>query len=428
MLLACLLYFVGFAMRLWMIHDPPYIVFDEVHFGQFLNNYYKGKFFLDIHPPFAKLVMYGISKVAGYDGSICFESECYSDSDDFYVFLRMTNAIISSMCFPLLFSLLVHSSGSTVPALFASLIAMSETSLYAQHRFILIDGILHTAVCLHLLVVSTCQSNCLAGLTLGMAISCKLTAMGLVPFTIIVMLTRRRFVGTFTVMTVASCVMFILFFIDILLLRDPCQYAKDLLPHDLYDSLFVDRTVVGMAAATVKVPIIMHHLNMKNTRFHPYQSDPSSWPLLTGIWVHIWSSETREINCLGNPVVFLGVFISVCACLIYMNANQVASLSCIGWVVSYIPFLFVSRSMFLYHYQIPLIFGFVAIGCILERLPYHVGLIAFLAAFSGFVYLSPFVYGMRISNRDSRVLFQCWSTGGSRHQALVEEFFDFRLG
>lgn len=36
---------------------PDSVVFDEYHFGRFLNNYLTGNYLFDIHPPLGKLTM-----------------------------------------------------------------------------------------------------------------------------------------------------------------------------------------------------------------------------------------------------------------------------------------------------------------------------------------------------------------------------------
>jgi len=37
--------------RYWRLDRPPAVVFDEHHFGRFTNQYWKGEYFFDIHPP-----------------------------------------------------------------------------------------------------------------------------------------------------------------------------------------------------------------------------------------------------------------------------------------------------------------------------------------------------------------------------------------
>lgn len=40
--------------RYWRLDRPPAVVFDEHHFGRFTNQYWKGEYFFDIHPPLGK--------------------------------------------------------------------------------------------------------------------------------------------------------------------------------------------------------------------------------------------------------------------------------------------------------------------------------------------------------------------------------------
>jgi dolichyl-phosphate-mannose-protein mannosyltransferase len=47
--------------------------FDEVHFGKFAGKYIKTQYFVDVHPPLAKLLITLAAFVFGYDGEFDFK-------------------------------------------------------------------------------------------------------------------------------------------------------------------------------------------------------------------------------------------------------------------------------------------------------------------------------------------------------------------
>ncbi len=49
---------IAAATRYWRLDKPPAVVFDEHHFGRFTNQYWKGEYFFDIHPPLGKCCHY----------------------------------------------------------------------------------------------------------------------------------------------------------------------------------------------------------------------------------------------------------------------------------------------------------------------------------------------------------------------------------
>lgn len=47
--------------------------FDEVHFGKFASKYIKTQYFVDVHPPLAKLLITLAAFIFGYDGNFDFK-------------------------------------------------------------------------------------------------------------------------------------------------------------------------------------------------------------------------------------------------------------------------------------------------------------------------------------------------------------------
>ena len=57
----------------YRLSEPNQVVFDEVHFGGFINDYINGRLFFDIHPPHAKLLITGVAVLGGYRGDQSFQ-------------------------------------------------------------------------------------------------------------------------------------------------------------------------------------------------------------------------------------------------------------------------------------------------------------------------------------------------------------------
>ena len=64
---------LGFFVRLFRIYQPSSVVFDEVHFGKFASRYIKSSYFVDVHPPLAKLLITLAGWLFGYNGDFDFK-------------------------------------------------------------------------------------------------------------------------------------------------------------------------------------------------------------------------------------------------------------------------------------------------------------------------------------------------------------------
>jgi dolichyl-phosphate-mannose-protein mannosyltransferase len=93
---------VAAAVRLFRIYQPSSVVFDEVHFGGFASKYIKGKFFMDVHPPLAKMLITLAGWLAGFDGEFYFKDigKDYLEPGVPYVAMRMLPAVLrlSPLC------------------------------------------------------------------------------------------------------------------------------------------------------------------------------------------------------------------------------------------------------------------------------------------------------------------------------------------
>lgn len=196
---------VAMGVRLFRLSRPNSIVFDEVHFGKFASKYIKSSYFVDVHPPLAKLLITLAGFVFGYDGNFDFKDIAksvlhkhagYHDTDTYdrvyegnvpYVAMRLVPALLGVATVPLAYVTLRALDCRATTALLASLFITFENGLITQSRHILLDSplIFFTALTTFLWI-GFCNEDkqqpftdswwawlALTGLSLGATVSCK---------------------------------------------------------------------------------------------------------------------------------------------------------------------------------------------------------------------------------------------------------------
>ncbi|KAF2724755.1 glycosyltransferase family 39 protein [Polychaeton citri CBS 116435] len=133
---------VALFVRLFRIFQPTSVVFDEVHFGGFASKYIKGKFFMDVHPPLAKLLITLAGWVAGFDGDFDFKDigKDYLEPGVPYVAMRLLPALMGVLTVPTVFLTLKASGCKRTTAAFGAALVIFENGLVTQSRLILLDS------------------------------------------------------------------------------------------------------------------------------------------------------------------------------------------------------------------------------------------------------------------------------------------------
>ncbi|GAB7362760.1 hypothetical protein MBLNU230_g3065t1 [Neophaeotheca triangularis] len=137
-----LLTLLAFFVRLFRIYQPTSVVFDEVHFGGFASKYIKGKFFMDVHPPLAKLLLTLAGYAAGFDGNFDFKEigKDYLEPGVPYVAMRLLPAICGVLTVPTMFLTLKSFGCKTFTAVMGATLVIFENALVTQSRLILLDS------------------------------------------------------------------------------------------------------------------------------------------------------------------------------------------------------------------------------------------------------------------------------------------------
>ncbi|KAF5372032.1 hypothetical protein D9615_008125 [Tricholomella constricta] len=131
---------VAAGVRLFRLSKPNSVVFDEVHFGKFASKYIKTQYFVDVHPPLAKLLITLAAFVFGYDGQFDFKDIGKIYERVPYVAMRMVPAALGVATVPLAYLTLRALDCRATTALLASLFITFENGLVTQSRHILLDS------------------------------------------------------------------------------------------------------------------------------------------------------------------------------------------------------------------------------------------------------------------------------------------------
>ncbi|KAF8189749.1 mannosyltransferase 1 [Pholiota molesta] len=135
-----LIVFVAAGVRLFRLSKPNSVVFDEVHFGKFASRYIKTQYFVDVHPPLAKLLITLAAFLFGYDGQFDFKDIGKIYEHVPYVAMRMLPATLGVATVPLAYLTLRALDCRATTALLASLFITFENGMITQSRHILLDS------------------------------------------------------------------------------------------------------------------------------------------------------------------------------------------------------------------------------------------------------------------------------------------------
>jgi dolichyl-phosphate-mannose-protein mannosyltransferase len=131
---------VAAGVRLYKISQPNSVVFDEVHFGKFASRYIKTRYFVDVHPPLAKLLITLAGFVFGYNGDFDFKDIGKVYDSVPYVAMRMVPALLGIATVPLAYLTLRIMDCKVTTSLLGALFIVFENGMVTQSRHILLDS------------------------------------------------------------------------------------------------------------------------------------------------------------------------------------------------------------------------------------------------------------------------------------------------
>lgn len=421
-----LLLVLALATRFLFLWYPAQVVFDEVHFGKFVSAYFSQQYYFDIHPPLGKLMIAGLAHLTGVRPDAAFVKIGEAVSSRELFILRFLPGLFGCLLPLVFYGIVLALGGSGKTAFLAGLLAVFENAFLVESKFLLVDSFLFFFGFLSILVflLSRKQEDRLKKYLLyfasmvfaSLAFSIKWTGLsflGIILFFSFISSLKNFSLKRF-LKFLAEVFISLLLFVFVYSLPFVVHFKLLNLsgPGDPYMSQEFQQTLIGnMVSKEVKPMPFWQKLIELNQKMFFYNStlkighqDASrfyEWPLdRKPVWY--WNGHEDvlfgDIYLFGNPLVFWPAALAVCWGIISFarKRNWTIAFLLFGYFINLLPFIFIGRAAFLYHYLPSLGFAILLLALFLDRFwatkqlfPYGYLLLVYI----GFLLLFPITYG-----------------------------------
>lgn len=434
------LLFLAIGTRFFAFGYPNQIVFDEFHFVQFTERYFDGKYYFDIHPPLAKLIMASTAVLVGHEPNTTFIfnhiGQQYADSA--YKAYRAAVSIAGVLLALSLYVFAFQLFKNKLIAFLSGFLAIFDNALITQSRFALMDIFLLLFGITGLIALWAARSQekktgtrvllyIVAGIFLGCCVSVKMTGalfLGVAGIILLAdFLTRkgRRLVASGYGLLMASCAIGIYLFW--------CWIHLALLPNsgtgDAYMTGPFRATLIGneyyqtnqfRPHTTLKKIIELNEkmftYNRDLVATHSESSKWYQWPM--GVKpVYYWlgpfaTPRTPSIYLHGNTVVWFAGIGGIIIALLWVlwasikehsvsKERWAVLLLIVGYGANILAYTVIGRIAFLYHYLPSVLFLIVILAWATNKLfsKYPMIIIFFLViVLWQFLQLATITYGI----------------------------------
>ena len=436
MIFPLILTILSLFTHLLFFGQPYAVVFDEVYNGSFISAYYSGEYYFDIHPPLAKILM----KFAGDIINIPYNVDFGSIGNELplsFVLLRILPLLAGVMLPIVIYFICRHINFSKTVSFAVGLLIILENSLLVHSRFILFDSMMiffgFSAILLYLIYSKQENRRYLvwfSAILASLACGIKWTGFAFPLFIILYEIYRvkdfRKVIKMLAVYAVIGLIIYIsIFAIHFSYLKytgKGSDFMTDRFQKTLIYSAYYDNQNVeprGFFGKFMELNYKMYEANNTLTATHDYASKWYTWPfMIRSVFYFQDIEEGRYIYLLGNPLIYLlGTFsiILLIRSLFRKGIDKkVITFISLGYLVNFIPFIFIGRVMFLYHYEAALVFSIIAIGYWLDSIDTEkkkaVAATIILASTLLFIYFSPLTYGRSLTKEElkSRMWLSTW--------------------
>ncbi len=463
---AFFIFILSSVTHLLYFGKPAGVVFDETYFMKFVGYYETGSYYFDIHPPLGKLIFLVFAHAIGVTPSIEI-GNIGTALPPSLILLRLLPIFAGILLPVVVYYLCRRLKLSSLVSLVAGILICFENSLVVESRFVLMDSTLILCGFLFLLFYLVFNDRLrasrrawpfliISAIFLSCAASIKWSGLFFIPSVALLEFYRAFVDKTFphlhlwqklrSLITVV-CVYGAIFSVTYL---SAFAIHFSLLPlsgsGDAFMSPAFQKTLEGNMYATddsipprrffgklFELNAAMYDANKTLVIPHPYSTKFYTWPLLKR-GVYFWEGEHStsspafgRIYLMGNPFVYWFSTLAVIGMLCYagvlmvkrrahhMKNEWTAAFILGAYFGNFIPFIFIGRVMFLYHYEAALVMSIIALAYLLDHISHkkvQIGVIVYLllVCISTFIFFSPLTYGTPLSQEsfNSRMWLRSW--------------------
>jgi dolichyl-phosphate-mannose-protein mannosyltransferase len=379
---------IALGLRLWHLDAIEYPVFDEVYFPKHAEEYLSATPFRDGHPPLAKYLIAVAIMAFGHDAFA----------------YRIASAIAGAIIPILAIGVTYRLSGRRFLALVVGGLSVTDGLFLVESRFGLINVFLVAfglaAQVLFLAALErkgwlrTLYLSC-AGIMLGASAAVKWNGLGFWLMTLVLIALvwgiswlkpeLDKNLGILAQIKTLHWWQYLLF----LAIAPAAIYVLQWLPHIILYAptpdiaqLRAEPNLVNWLAYTWRSLIAFnqdiwdynHNSAVMGMNSHPYCSSWFSWPISSrpiGYYYH-YDETTKmvaDVHAIGNPVLwwFSTLAVIILSVQGLRRFRAVNAYVLIGYAANYLPWLIVSRCLFIYHYMSASIFSFMALAIVLDQ-------------------------------------------------------------
>ncbi len=403
---------IAFATRFWNLDGTADIVFDEVYYPKFAQNYLRGEPLFDAHPPLGKYIIALGLQIFGYAP---FGYRCMT---------ALAGSLLPLVTYELIWQLSDRRSWAWLTGWFMAMdgLLLVESRFGLINIYILLFGML-SQLCMVLALKRSRQRwfwIIITGLMLGASISVKWTGLAyMVGLVAIAGYAWSRYRQTLN----ATQIIIGLIIVPI------AFYFVDWIPHLMLNP---DRDIWELHRQ-----ILGFHQNLglgKTEPIHPYCSPWWSWVLLIRPIAYFFETRPHSmvefVHAMGNPILYWLSAIALLICLTCLITSKfrfppkiltraLAKISPqerspLFWFTLYVtasffahwlPWSLSRRCIFLYHYMPASVFAFAALALLVSLMwrSYSkniraIGTGLFVVVAIAFIFWLPIYIGLPISS------------------------------